>query len=471
MDENTLNRVIEVLERYWRKQDLKDQRLDRACPQLDELLRAALPSTVTRHLSRLSGPKRALVQDTLCEIWARDVAVQALVRLIAGFNIVAELPHKGSVQVSTQGNHVEIVFRRQFEQEARIIRFDIATIRLQRGTSTAYALDFTAHVDDDRFSIQATPQQLAGVVLDLPRLLSLVHDSDSYGRYLRDQIFSDERILGAFRESFSVAQNARRPLQICIDISPDAAELHGIHWEKLWHPTQGGPLSTRDDIWFSRVTASDIRQASTPVDHANVHILVAVSSPSDLRSYGLPSIDAEAEFDRVKAIFSTQPDVSITFIPQVTQTELIDQMRSHPTILYLVCHGKTLDNQLWLFLENVDGTSAHVLADALATEIKGLIQRPYLAILAACESAGTGIHATDPQFSVQRTFGIQLVESGVPAVIAMQGPISIQTMQIFGPRLLKELSSVRVIDRAVAIARSQVRSQPDWWAPCLYLRR
>ena len=67
------------------------------------------------------------------------------------------------------------------------------------------------------------------------------------------------------------------------------------------------------------------------------------------------------------------------------------------------------------------------------------------------------------------SLGPRLASIGVPAVIAMQGDISIDTADVFAHKLFEELGRNGVIDRAVAVARGAVRNRPDWWKPVLFL--
>jgi hypothetical protein len=63
-----------------------------------------------------------------------------------------------------------------------------------------------------------------------------------------------------------------------------------------------------------------------------------------------------------------------------------------------------------------------------------------------------------------------LAEAGVPAVLAMQGTVEMETVAQLMPVLFAELQSDGQIDRAVAVARGAVRDQPDYWSPALYMR-
>jgi CHAT domain-containing protein len=229
-------------------------------------------------------------------------------------------------------------------------------------------------------------------------------------------------------------------------------------------------LSTCDGLWFSRIAASSVRQAAKQRQTSKVETLIAIASPSDIARFQLSPINTDSELAYIQAAFPVQSSKLAISSIRATRRELINRLRAGPTILYLVCHGVER-GKLCLFLEHDDATTSPLLADELAAEIRDLSQRPYLVILAACDSAGTGVHDTSPQAEPRRTFGLQLIESGVPAVIAMQGRMSIDTMRVFGLHLLEELSTNGAVDRAVAIARSQVRQEPDWWKPCLLLRR
>ncbi len=66
--------------------------------------------------------------------------------------------------------------------------------------------------------------------------------------------------------------------------------------------------------------------------------------------------------------------------------------------------------------------------------------------------------------------GPLLAAAGVPAVVAMHGTVNMETVARFMPIFFRELERHGQIDWAMATARSQVRSQPDWWAPVLFMR-
>jgi hypothetical protein len=58
----------------------------------------------------------------------------------------------------------------------------------------------------------------------------------------------------------------------------------------------------------------------------------------------------------------------------------------------------------------------------------------------------------------------------IPAVLAMQGKVSMQTIAEFMPVFFQELQKDGMIDRALTVARGVVRSRPDYWMPVLFMR-
>jgi hypothetical protein len=134
-------------------------------------------------------------------------------------------------------------------------------------------------------------------------------------------------------------------------------------------------------------------------------------------------------------------------------------------ILYVVAHGSFGgDDEATLWLEDEAGGIAKVRAADLITRLSELPQLPALVVLTSCQSAGAG------QGQVLLSLGPRLVEAGVPAVLAMQDNLLMETAARFIPAFFAELQKDGRIDRALSVARGLIRSQPDWWVPVLFSR-
>jgi CHAT domain-containing protein len=94
-----------------------------------------------------------------------------------------------------------------------------------------------------------------------------------------------------------------------------------------------------------------------------------------------------------------------------------------------------------LWLEQGDGSAARVTGGELAARLQELQQRPRLIVLASCQSAGSGDggEALSVDGRPLAALGPRLAEAGVPAVLAMQGQISMEIVAAFMPSFFAEL--------------------------------
>jgi hypothetical protein len=118
-------------------------------------------------------------------------------------------------------------------------------------------------------------------------------------------------------------------------------------------------------------------------------------------------------------------------------------------------------------VEDEAGKADVVRAAGIVAAVKTLGTLPRLVVLASCQSAGTG--ASEDALAA---FGPLLAEAGVPAVVAMQGKVAIETIDEFMPSFFSELRRDGQIDRAMAVARADaiLKKRKDYWMPVLFLR-
>ena len=128
-----------------------------------------------------------------------------------------------------------------------------------------------------------------------------------------------------------------------------------------------------------------------------------------------------------------------------------------------------VDGEPQILLEQADGTGVWMAGQELVTRIDELQERPRLVVLVSCQSAGKGTDPTTQDDGALSGLGPRLAEAGVPAVIAMQGNLSMATAAVFMPEFFAELRRDGQVDRAMAVARGTVRARPDWWMPVLFM--
>lgn len=310
--------------------------------------------------------------------------------------------------------------------------------------------------------------QDAIVSLDIEALRALSLDPIAYGRQLTAELFADPALRDGWGRAIAHAQGANQTLRIrvCLSVSDDA--LHGICWELLRDPLSDTPLGLNTATVLVRyLGSSDLHPVQIP-RRPELRALIAVAEPSDLEAYGFASIPSVAEVQRIQSALGIIPVevlAPLSGTPRLTMAELLRALQSGPHILYLVCHGRMVQGEPYLWLENEDKTSRRVSANELAVAIAGLETRPLLIVIAACSSAGDA-----QEDRALAALGPRLARAGVPAVIAMQGLVPLAIIEQLMPVLFAQLVEHGCVDRAMAAARCCVQHDHPWWVPALFSR-
>jgi len=334
------------------------------------------------------------------------------------------------------------------------------------------------------------------VSFDLGALSELLERHAEYGKALSEQLFSAAEIAEGFlvAEAAALASGAFLRARLCIEGS--ARELHKLRWELLLHPRSGAILSTSERVMLSRFMLSGDQQPVPPRKRAELTALVAIAAAThgSLESMKLAPVDYEGELQRARrALGGLKLRVLGGPGSPMTLERLVDQLRGGVDLVYLVCHGQLgRKGTPVLVFEDEEGKGKRVDGEDLASAIRQLRERPRLMVLASCQSAGDGEHPSPmvpiashtgnevgeggqpptPPTTAQATIANLLADAGVPAVVAMQGHITMTTVEAMMPVLFAELLDHGEIDRALAVARRRILTieRPDWWMPVLFTR-
>jgi len=341
-------------------------------------------------------------------------------------------------------------------------------ISLHRRMAGAYTVDFRYSQPDSDADVRLGQDKLIQAEIDLEALQELSHDPDKYGEKLAELFFADPGVQTAFNQALASAQSLDLSLRVRLLIGPSAPELQSVHWETIRNPQDNTPLCTNENVIFSRYLSSLDWRPVRLRPKGDLSALVMVANPSDLQEYNLAAVDVEGEIERARIGLG---DVKMSILPETGMDEhaTLDSLFSHlrdreTDILYLVGHGAMVSDEPWLWLEDQDGKVARTSGSLLITRMKELQKRPRLVVLASCQSAGK--YAGE----ALQALGPRLAEAGIPAVVAMQGNISMQTVEKFMPVFFEELRRDGQIDRAIAVARGSVRDRHDYWMPVLFTR-
>lgn len=357
-------------------------------------------------------------------------------------------------------------------QSTPSMRVVYGELEIELHRTQAGGFEVTLRLKDPQSQGEVAPVR-GPVVFNLQALLASQVAPEEYGRLLAAQLFADAAVRGLYARARSALEGGGLMLRVRVAIDDTAAELHAVRWELLRDPETGVSLATSERVLLSRFMSSPDFRRIELVPRARLRAVIAVSAPSNVADYSLTPVDLDGEVARATAALA---GVDVTVVGQaqpLTLDRFVDALRTSADIVYLVCHG-TLTTQFEpvLFLQNEAGAVAPVKGKELAVRVGELLRTPRLMVLASCESAGSegASAAAGERTTAQASLAPRLVTAGVPAVLAMQGRISSETVQRAMPRFFQELLADGQIDRALAVARGFVRTRLDYWMPALFLR-
>lgn len=256
-------------------------------------------------------------------------------------------------------------------------------------------------------------------------------------------------------------------LRIRLVLDPTLADLvNSWPWELLYdHQTR--------DYLGRNVRTPIVRQLEvqrpslTPTPMSKLGILVVLSDPKDL-----PRLQVAREKELIEDAVGAAPDVDLQFLDEPTIEGLRWRVRRRPfDVLHFVGHGDLgEDGQGTLMFEGPEGNAHAVSGAVLADTLKGL-HPVRLVILNACQTARQPRDAAghDPFLGAASA----LIMAGIPAVVAMQFPISDRAALVFSSAFYRHLISGDPLESAVAEGRMAIlhaqSSTWEWATPVLFL--
>jgi hypothetical protein len=292
----------------------------------------------------------------------------------------------------------------------------------------------------------------------------------AFGVHLFDAVFKGDVKLGLVRcLDAAHEQNARVRVRLRLS---DASELATLPWEYLYwgEPDHDYFLALSDKLSVVRFPERTEAVSALPV-RPPLRILVVVASPSDLAP-----LDGGAEWTLVEtalkpAIDRGRLELDRCVPATLDQLDLLLRQRTYH-VLHFIGHGAfaapagTNEKVGTLVLENGTGRSATIDSRRLSWLIHNH-DTLRLVVLNTCE----GARAEDGD--ALTGLAQRLVQTGVPAVIAMQREISDEAARVLAEEFYRVLGEGEAIDTALTSARTRlmsVGSQIEWATPALYMR-
>ena len=291
------------------------------------------------------------------------------------------------------------------------------------------------------------------------------------GKELFRALFRDEAA-SLFHSSLGSLRGRHQGLRINIAINPrlpESASLQKLPWELLCRP------ETEDFLCLSRRTPV-VRSLEAHRERRlaiarprRLRILAVAASPTDC-----PSLDVARERTNLEEAWKGQEkNVEIVFLERGAVEEIRQAFLTEPFhILHFMGHGELDEesSQGVLFFERCDGTSQPFEGRRLAQLLHDF-ESLRLVVLNACHTAeAVGRHGPNPFAGAASS----LVMGGVPAVVAMSGPVSDLAAVAFSRTFYQRLAAGDPIEAAVTEGRLAIqRAEPEdgaWATPALFLR-
>jgi hypothetical protein len=286
------------------------------------------------------------------------------------------------------------------------------------------------------------------------------------GRALFHSVFSGA-VSQLFFESLGAARSRGQGLRVKIHVDLDESPgLAALPWEFLYIDRRRQFLGLNQHTPIVRFLDVPRQPGAFPIG-SSLRVLVALSSPA-----GEPEICVEQERESMLRAWGKSRRVSVEFLDPATPSALRKELeRWQPHILHFTGHGcfEPATGAGMLLFENECGEQAPITGEQLQVLLSNA-PSVRLAFLSACQSARSARSSDLDPFS---GVAAALVMAGLPAVVAMQFPISTRAALVFGQEFYSRLAAGEPVDAAVASARRalhlEMASSFEWGTPALFM--
>jgi len=285
-----------------------------------------------------------------------------------------------------------------------------------------------------------------------------------FGNDLFNAVFKGE-VRACFRKSLDEADRQGAGLRLRLRLA-EVPKLIDVPWEYLHDPTLNRFFSLSVATPIVRYIDIPERIRSWPIENA-LRILVMIANPTDRAP-----LEAEREWKNLNQALKEMKHnklVQPERLERATWKNLQNKLRENEYhIFHFIGHGDfdERNGDSMLIFEDENNCSQPVSGHALGMLLHDETTLR-LALLNACEGARSG--RRDPFAGIAQN----LVQQGIPAVIAMQFAVTDETAVTLTHKFYDALADGYAVDAALAEARKAIyldKSNIEWGTPVLYLR-
>jgi hypothetical protein len=284
------------------------------------------------------------------------------------------------------------------------------------------------------------------------------------GGKLFDAVFHDE-VQTSFRRSRDAADREKKGLRVRLRLNA-VPELADLPWEYLYDASRQNFLALSKETPIVRFL--ELPEPVEPLSASGpLNLLAVLSSPSDY-----DALDVESEWTRLQQAAqssSAQNRLTLERLATPTLDALRAQLRKKDYhILHFIGHGEfdPATQEGALIFQNDDGSGRAIRDELIATLLHDS-DSLRVVVLNSCE--GARVSPRNPFTGVAP----HLIRKGIPAVIAMQFPISDPAAIQFSTDVYRTLADGYPVDAAVNEARRAIYfagSVLEWGTPVLFMR-
>lgn len=339
-------------------------------------------------------------------------------------------------------------------------------------------VDFDLYIDASGHAVATSPQGEAEAYIETQQPSSIRlswqlvdrRQTDAallkeVGRALYDWLFPNS-IHTHLQQTEAAAKQDQAKLRLRMRIEP--SNIASLPLEFVYRSIGGYFLATNPNTVFSRylnlpLPPERVRRRSSPL-----HVLAIIADPID--QVRLDPDEWEAILKEALDIQLSTNRMTLQTVKRATRKEIGRALLSQkPDIIQFVGHGIYQNSKGYLALVDDSDKTWLVDDERFANIFNGYDDHLGLISMATCESA----QSDDPQgFS-----GIapQLVQRGVPSVVAMQYKVYIKTAKVFLEEFYTCVAAHKPIDWAVQSARNAISLEfgldnREFATPVLYMR-
>ncbi len=285
-----------------------------------------------------------------------------------------------------------------------------------------------------------------------------------FGGRLFDAVFHDE-VVTCYRRSRDKADDAKKGLRVRLRLN-DVPALADLPWEFLYDASRQEFLALSKETPIVRFL--ELPEPLQPIAApAPLNLLAVLSSPSDY-----PALEVEQEWKRLNEALQplrAQNKITLKRVEPPTLNALLTELRrGEYHVVHFIGHGEfSKTNQQGALVFQDDQGVGRLVSDERIATLFNDHNSLRMVLLNACEGARTS--AGNPFAGVAP----RLVQRGIPAVLAMQFPISDPAALNFSNEFYRTLADGYPVDAAVNEARRAIYFDDnplEWGTPVLFMR-